>query len=172
MVEKGRVVEVPVGFLSQMYSIKQHYIPERAKVDWFQSIGEWLKRHGKLQPVLRRGLALTSSNLAKDAKKAGLLIAAMIQKQLDYSKIQIAALRSSNTSAGVEKNNAEAAHRRAISVAERRIEGLQTMLISAIRHGCKSIEVFEELFQLRQDVHNELVAKGRKIAAKDLTIQI
>lgn len=104
---------------------------------------------------------------AKGAKTAGALIATTIQQQLDHSRIQVAALRSSNARAGVEKNTTEVAHRRAISVAERRIEELQSQLTSAISHGQGSIKLFEDLYKLSQDMHDQLVAKDRKIAAKE-----
>lgn len=45
---------------------------------------------------------------AESAKKTGPLKAAKIKKQLDESKTQIAALKSINTRAGVEKNDADA----------------------------------------------------------------
>ena len=111
--------------------------------------------------------AKISKQDAKAAKKEGLLMAAKIQKQLDDSRTQIAVLNSSITRAGVEKNKAEAQHRGEISVAEKKIEELQTMLVSAISHGRQSIEVFEELYQMSQNMHSELVDKDQEMAAKE-----
>lgn len=108
-----------------------------------------------------------SKQEAKAAKKAGLLAAAKIQKQLDDSRTQVSALKNSNRRAGVEKNVADAEHRNEISLAEGRIEELQKMLLSAISHGRESIEAFEELFLLSQNMHNELVAKDQKMVAKE-----
>ena len=100
------------------------------------------------------------------AKKAGLRAVAMVQRQLVGSRDQVAALKKGTARAGVEKNRAEAEHRKEISVAEGRIRELQTGLISAISHGRESIELFEELSRMTQDMQNELVAKDQQVAAK------
>lgn len=101
---------------------------------------------------------------AKTAKKTGLQAAAKLQKQLVEYISQVAALKKGKTRADVEKTRAEAEHCKEITVLERKINELQTWLVSAISHGRGSIQLFDELSRISQDMLNELVAKDRKLA--------
>lgn len=111
--------------------------------------------------------AETRKQETKAAKKAGFQAVAMVQRQLIVSRDQVAALKRDKARAGVEKNRAEVEHRKEISVAEGRIRESQTGLISAISHGRESIELFEELSRMSQDMQNELVAKDQQLTAKE-----
>ena len=102
---------------------------------------------------------------ARAATKAGHEVAAELQQKLVGYINQVAALKRGETRAGLEKNRADAEHRKEILVVERKIKELQTGLSTAISHGRGSIASFDELSRISQDMLNELVIKDRKLAA-------
>ena len=109
----------------------------------------------------------TREKEAEAMKKAGLQAVARVQRQLDDSRRKVEALEREEVLVAEAKTRAEAEHREEISVAERKVGQLQTGFNSAIASGRACIEVFEDLSQMRQEIHDELVAKNKKLVAKN-----
>lgn len=106
------------------------------------------------------------------AKKTGLRAAAMVQRELNDSKKEVEALKRDKVLVAKNKTRAESDHREEMSVAEGKIEELQTGLHSALDNGRESAKRSNELSQTNKELQNELAAKDKKLADKDEEKQI
>lgn len=116
--------------------------------------------------------AETCKQEAKVAKRAGLRAVATVRRRLVDSEREVIALKRREALLAGERTRIEAEHREEVSVAEAKIEKLQTELESAIGDRRESIQVSDELRQANEQMKRELVAKEQKLAAQDRRIKV